>query len=342
MQQITEYHGCSPEYFLQELLPLAQPVVLRQAVSSWPLVQVAQEGAAALLTYLKPFDSGHATDTLLMAPETGGRIFYRPDYQGFNFERSCYPLTIVLQQLIKISASQPSLYLALQSATLSRCLPELAKQLPLPFLPEPVAGRVWLGNQVTVPAHFDDGHNLAAVVAGRRRFTLFPPEQVANLYPGPLDFAPTGTPISLFNVNKPDYQRYPRAKAAINAALQTELLPGDLLYIPLLWWHQVESLEPVSMLMNYWWGGSLAAKSVQPAAFDSLLYTMLSMQHYSPAERRAWAAMFQHFAFNAEAAAIPNELAALQHLLNPAGKALPDHSKLQALRLWLQKSLDSA
>ena len=192
-----------------------------------------------------------------------------------------------------------------------------------------------------MPAHFDDGHNLAAVVAGRRRFTLFPPEQVANLYPGPLDFAPTGTPISLFNVNKPDYQRYPRAKAAINAALQTELLPGDLLYIPLLWWHQVESLEPVSMLMNYWWGGSLAVKSVQPAAFDSLLYTMLSMQHYSPAERQAWAAMFQHFAFNAEAAAIPNELAALQHLLNPAGKALPDHSKLQALRLWLQKSLDS-
>lgn len=339
MQQIKEYHGCSPERFLQELLPLGQPVVLRQAVASWSVVKVAQDGPAALLSYLKPFDSGQATDTLLLAPDTAGRIFYRPDYQGFNFERSRYPLTAVLQQLIKQSSASPSLFIALQSAALTRCLPELVTQLPLPFLPEPAAGRVWLGNQVTVPAHFDDGHNLAAVVAGRRRFTLFPPEQVANLYPGPLDFAPTGTPISLLNLHKPDYQRFPRAKAALASAQQTELLPGDVLYIPLLWWHQVESLSPVSMLINYWWGGSLSAKPVQPAAFDSLLFTLLSMQHYSPAERQAWAALFQYFAFSGEETGIPAQLPALQHLLQPGQGELPAATRLAALRSWLQQQL---
>ena len=36
-------------------------------------------------------------------------------------------------------------------------------------------------------------------------------------------------------------------------AFSAELQPGDAIFIPSLWWHQVESLSAVNGLVNYWW-----------------------------------------------------------------------------------------
>jgi len=60
---------------------------------------------------------------------------------------------------------------------------------------------------------------------GRRRFTLFPPEQIANLYVGPLDFAPTGAAMSMVNLRNPDFARHPRFKEALAATQVAELGP---------------------------------------------------------------------------------------------------------------------
>lgn len=76
-------------------------------------------------------------------------------------------------------------------------------------------------------------------------------EQIANLYVGPLGHAPTGTPISLVSFREPDFERFPRFREALAAALVAELDPGDALYIPTLWWHHVESLAKCNMLVNY-------------------------------------------------------------------------------------------
>ena len=102
-----------------------------------------------------------------------------------------------------------------------------------------VQPRIWLGNTITVPAHFDDANNIACVIAGRRRFTLFPPDQIGNLYIGPVDFAPTGAPISLVDFSAPDFERFPRFHAAVAHAFVAELGPGDAIFIPPLWWHHV-------------------------------------------------------------------------------------------------------
>ena len=57
---------------------------------------------------------------------------------------------------------------------------------------EGVPPRLWLGNAIKVATHYDQMENIGIVVTGRRRFTLFPPEQVANLYMGPIELTPAG------------------------------------------------------------------------------------------------------------------------------------------------------
>lgn len=337
MRSIPEVRHITPEYFRRFLLPKAEPVVIKEALQHWPLLQHAQKGDEHLYHYLRKLDNGTEVDTLLLAAETDGQIFYAAEGSGFNFERRRYPVSIVLEQLLRTKARPAAVRIALQSALIEQVLPDFAAAHPLALLPAVSSGRLWLGNQVQVPAHFDDGHNLACVIAGHRRFTLFPPEQVANLYPGPVDYAPTGTPISLVNFAKPDLQRHPRFQDALAAAWQAELAPGDVLYIPLLWWHQVASLSSVNMLINFWWGGSLVPQNAAPAPFDSLLHSLLSLRDYTATERAAWGALFNYFVFDqpTEASAhIPNTMPALQR---KAGAM--DKKQLTSIYQWLSTQL---
>jgi hypothetical protein len=172
-----------------------------------------------------------------------------------------------------------------------------------------VQPRLWVGNKVTTPAHFDASHNIAVVVCGRRRFTLFPIEQVANLYVGPLDFAPTGAAITMARPDAPDFQRFPRLREALDNALTVELGPGDALYLPPLWWHQVESLEPLNALVNYWWSPPLADGRPPASGLDALLHARLAFAALPPSERGSWHALFEHYVFgDADPAAhIPEE-----------------------------------
>ncbi|WP_229487764.1 cupin-like domain-containing protein [Pseudoduganella lutea] len=237
-----------------------QPLVLRGYVNQWPAVMEARRSPEALCRYLLRFDRGAAAataDAVLMPPEAKGRLFYAPDMKGFNFVRSKRTVAAVIEQIARYSQFPVAPAVAMQSALLDDVLPGFAdknRTPPIDPLKDPaVMPRLWLGNEVVTPAHFDESHNLACVVSGRRRFTLFPPDQVANLYLGPLDFAPTPTPISLVDFRSPDYRRFPRFREAERHAIVAELEPGDALYIPSLWWHHVESIGVLNTMVNYWW-----------------------------------------------------------------------------------------
>ena len=119
--------------------------------------------------------------------------------------------------------------LVAQSALIADCLPGFERENRLRVLDPSVQPRIWLGSAVTTPAHFDESNNVACVVAGTRRFTLFPPEQVGNLYIGPIGHAPTGTPISLVSLENPDFDRFPRFRDALSAALRAGTA-GDVLF----------------------------------------------------------------------------------------------------------------
>jgi len=297
---MLEVANVDAETFRTQVAGAYRPVILRGLVAGWPAVQRASESVQSLARFLNGFDNGRPVDAIRTPPSAQGRIFYNDDMSGFNFTREKVSISAALDRISKSARFEKGPALAVQSALIADCLPGFVAQHPMPLLDAAVAPRIWLGNAVITPAHFDESSNIACVVAGHRRFTLFPPEQVRNLYIGPIGNAPTGTPISLVEFAKPDYERFPRFRQAQDAALVAEMQPGDAIYIPPLWWHHVQSLDRVNMLVNYWWKGRPESPSQLGSALDVLLHSLINLRSLPPEQRDAWRAILDHYVFSAD------------------------------------------
>lgn len=316
---VAEFHGVDRARFEAEIVPAGRPAVLRGLVAHWPVVQRAAEGDLALCRALAARDSGSAVDALMIPPGRGRRLFYDEDGSGFNYLRNRLPLSAVLEQLLRYAQFADPPALAAQSALAEHCVPGFTAEHPLPLLDAAVAPRLWLGNAIRTPTHFDESSNIACVAAGERCFTLFPPEQIGNLYVGPIGHAPTGTPISLVDPEAPDFARFPRYAEAEAAALQAVLGPGDAVYIPPLWWHHVASRKAINLLVNYWWTLPGA-----PSGIGALLHARLAFGAFPPQQRRAWAALLAHWVFEADEqtlAHLPPALHGLHGELTPELRA---------------------
>jgi hypothetical protein len=298
---IREWHAVDAALFRREIVPAYRPAVLRGLVSDWPAVVQARRSAEAIGRYLDRFATGTEVDVLMMAPHVRGRLFYSDDMRGFNYSRNKGTLKDVSDKLLRYSKFDNRPSLAVQSALIADCLPGFAAENRLGLVDPSVQPRIWLGGAITTPAHFDESSNVACVVSGTRRFTLFAPEQIGNLYIGPIGHAPTGTPISLVSFANPDRERFPRFAQALASALVAELSPGDALYIPPLWWHHVESLGKYNMLVNYWWKGEATAPDAgAETALNCLLHSLLTLKRLPVEQRRAWKSIFDHYVFDAE------------------------------------------
>ncbi len=321
MQPITEWRDVDERKFREEILTRYRPAVMRGLVRDWPAVRAATTSAEEASRYLVGFDNGSPVDAILLPPQAHGAISYNEAMDGFNFARNRLPVSAVVEQLSRYALFEEPPSVAVQSALIPECLPGFAAQNRLPVLDDAVAPRLWLGNRITVPAHFDESDNVACVVAGRRRFTLFPPGQVANLYIGPLDFAPTGAAMSMVPFAAPDFEKFPKFRQALSAACSAELGPGDALFIPTLWWHHVESLDrKLNVLVNYWWNGALGTVERTASAMDCLLHSLVNIRPLPPELRNAWASMFRHYVFDAsddELAHIPRQRRGILANLSP-------------------------
>ncbi len=291
--------------FEREIVPAAVPVILRGQVAHWPAVAAGRRGPRAMADYLAQFGGGKPLQVLIGAPEIAGRFFYTDDAMDFNFVRQDVALEPFLGELLRFAehgvAAPHALYA--NAATAADHMPGWAEANPF-NLPAPgAAPRLWIGNATQVATHYDNSANLAAVIAGTRRFTLFPPEQVANLYIGPLDRTLAGPPVSMVDPDAPDFARYPRFAAALAAAQVAELGPGDVLYLPPIWWHHVRAFDRLNVLVNYW-----SARDPSVSAFTALIHTMLAVRELPRGERNGWRAWFETFAFGDDAAAVADHL----------------------------------
>ena len=180
--------------------------------------------------------------------------------------------------------------------------------------------------------HHDRDHNLACVISGHRRFVLFPPEQVANLYIGPIDNPP---PLSVVDLEAPDFARFPRFEKALATAQIAELRPGDALLMPRHWWHHVTSRDPYNAMVNYWWGTQ--AQGLENP-YDCFLAALLALKDLPAAERIYWQAMFSAYVFQSEGSAVEHIPSELRGVLGTLNSRIRDALKQKLKASWLKSS----
>jgi hypothetical protein len=273
-----------------------EPFVIKRLAHDWPVVKADQSPDTAIC-YLERFATDRPVTSLRLQP--GESIGYSPDVTGFNFKQDRRPFTLLLDELRQIvqgPTTVDGLYLG--STNIDHWLPGFREENSFDLLEDwnPLAS-LWLGTRSLVAAHFDFPSNLACVVFGKRRFTLFPPEAISNLYVGPLDRTPAGQPISLARTDRADDPRYPRFKDALNSAKQALLHPGDAIYIPSLWWHEIESLSSLNGLINFWWRSNDAHFGAPLAALQHLT---LALRSIPEPERQRWRPIIEHYIFGSD------------------------------------------
>jgi hypothetical protein len=304
----------SAEQFRRAVVEACRPVVMRGVVSHWPAVQASSRSPGDFRNYLSQFDAGGQTEAFIGEPRIAGKYYYKDDFKGFNFERKRMRFIDALGEMVSTldQPGSPTVYVG--SVAVDQYLPGFSAQNTLPILGPEIAARIWLGHASIVSPHYDAFDNVACVVAGSRRFTLYPPEAIDRLYVGPIDNTMAGQPVSLAASAAPDDEKFPRFRELRDQALTAELEPGDAIYMPKLWWHKIESTAPFNGLVNYWWD----AFSIGPdAPYTSLLLSMITIAERPLEERRAWKAWFDHYVFRSNGHPLAH-LPAEQHgLLGP-------------------------
>ena len=112
-------------------------------------------------------------------------------------------------------------------------------QIP-PILPRynPAATGIWMGQAPNLtPFHHDWWHSCLAQVCGRKQFILVHPFEEKQLQADWTDAA-------RFDLQSPPYVAPDSpVLAELETAVVGMLEPGEMLYIPPFWWHQIETID---------------------------------------------------------------------------------------------------
>ncbi len=294
---VKEMQGIRADSVPPEVLTSTQPLLLKGLVADWPFVKAGRRSMSAAAQYLLKFYANTPIGVGFGPPENLGRFFYNEDMSDLNFDRGMGKLDQVLTEILKFEQvdAAPSYYVG--STAVDLCLPGFRSENDVVFGATQPLASIWLGNRSRIAAHWDLPDNLACCAVGHRRFTLFPPEQLENLYVGPLDVTPAGREISLVDFHSPDFEKYPKFREALKSAQVAEMEPGDALFIPSMWWHHVEGLDSFNVLINYWWRQS---PNFMSTPVNALSHAFLTIRDLPAEQRSAWQQIFQHYVFEAD------------------------------------------
>ncbi len=294
-KKVKEVHNCQPGDIPEFVLSSSQPLILKGFADKWPVVIAGKESPQNAAEYLRDFYSDIPINVYYSEPENKGRVFYNEEMTGFNFVSSKANLNQVLDKLLVHAddPKPPTMYIG--STEINKWFPRFNEENNASIDHLKPLTTIWIGNRSKIAAHYDFPNNLACCAVGRRKFTLFPPEQISNLYVGPMEFSPGGQDISLVDFDEPDLIKHPKFEQALAAAQVAHLEAGDALFMPSMWWHHVESLDALGVLVTHWWRDSPAFMGRPNSA---LMLAMLSLRDLPLAQRQAWKAHFDYYIFD--------------------------------------------
>lgn len=294
VNKTREIHNVTPDNVLEHIMEATQPIIFRDFAKNWPIVIAGKSSINDGADYIRTIYSNEPVSACLGDPQTKGRVFYNDDMTGFNYGGGQVNLNVVLDKLIAHAddAMPPTMYMG--STEVSRWFPKFTEENDSGISQFNPLTSMWIGNQSKIAAHYDFPHNLACSVIGERRFTLFPPDQIDNLYVGPMEFAPGGQDISLVDFDDPDFDKYPKFIHAIEHAQVAELKAGDALFLPSMWWHHVAGQNALNVLVTHWWRDT---PSYMGRPNNALMAAMLSIRSLPKEQRKAWQSIFNHYIF---------------------------------------------
>jgi hypothetical protein len=286
--------GVDAAQWLSQQVQDGQPLVIRGAVAGLEAVARSQADPYALLDYLLPMARALETEAFEGPSDPQGTYAYGERPGGFNFDRRTVRFDAALAALRRGPGDGAGRSLYIGSLPIASYLPAWDRELALDFVPATASRRLWIGHPSRIPMHFDTLDNVACVVAGRRRFLLVPPDAIGGLYVGPVDHTMAGQPVSLASLAPAGDPRYPLFAQAMARAQVAELQPGDALFLPKLWWHEVTATSPLNAMVNHWWDATAAGPD---SPYTALMLAMITLAERPLPERLAWRAFFDHYVF---------------------------------------------
>jgi hypothetical protein len=244
----------------EPLPPLVtSPVLLKGAIDDYPLLRrvAARKTDAEKLSELSGIFGDRSIEFTVM-PSAGGRALLSadPDSGRANFSMSSLgkvPFDLFRQHVLayREGRSPDVPYMQMHPIVEWPAFDELC---PTHFAPatDVALKSTWIGpGDHIVNLHYDWYRNFIYMIEGEKRFTLFPPTCLSLLYPAPIERFLNGSMTSLARLLELDLTRYPRLAQALTHAQVATLAPGDVLYVPAMWWHHVESFD-MNMTVNTW------------------------------------------------------------------------------------------
>ncbi|MEH1807650.1 cupin-like domain-containing protein [Nostoc sp.] len=126
----------------------------------------------------------------------------------------------------------------------------------------------WFGSLgKTTTLHFDQAHNIFTQIRGRKRILLFSPSNYLSFYP-PLRESGTYANYSKVNPITPNLELFPRFPW--QDQIEVILQPGEMLYIPPLWWHHVTGVDE-NISLSFWYDVKIKDFFRQKRFFSTIL-----------------------------------------------------------------------
>jgi hypothetical protein len=225
-KQIERKHKLSGDEFRDRFYATNTPVIVTGLIDHWPAL-----GLWSLDYFSDRFGE--------MPIEVQANRDSDPLYGGYGPEHTRIMLCKdVMDEMAK--GPRNDLYMVADNAEanveLLRGVTSDIRNIDEYLLPGDCFWSLWLGPAGTfTPAHFDHSNGLLCQVLGRKRVWLAPASAMPNVYNYPVGV------FSQVDFRCPDYDRFPLMRN-VNI-LECEIGPGDLLFIPVGWWHAVESLD---------------------------------------------------------------------------------------------------